>query len=112
MQSSTATHTPGPWHFGPSNAVNMRAALFGRSREPGDETLIGAFDVSAVLDKAEQEANRRLIKTAPDLLEAVRMAEATLTELWFDGVWGEEGKEPPILTQLRTALFAAQRWES
>lgn len=109
-----ATHTPGPWMGQEDGRFGTKLVT---TADDNRRYLVATvYSGSVTFDdkhhQPETDANARLIATAPDLLEAVRMAEATLTELWFDGVWGKPGKEPAILTQLREALFKAQGWES
>ncbi|MCP4540270.1 MAG: hypothetical protein GY832_24285 [Chloroflexi bacterium] len=61
---STMKHTPGPWHTHESRADEIWA-----SRRPIAMTVARAGD-----DRGEEEANTRLIATAPDLLKACRNA--------------------------------------
>ena len=57
-------HTPGPWSF-QSGASNQVHVIFG-----ADGKYIGREDSFPVRPLEEGEANARLIKAAPELLEA------------------------------------------
>ena len=89
-------HTPGPWAA--SSASSVVGALVGAS---------ATYHVAAVmpqLDKAEVEANARLIAAAPELLEACKAVEE-----W----WLREGKHeflgaPAGIFMLRAAIQKAE----
>ncbi len=68
-----ATHTPGPWEFGPGyKPGDTRFDLFA----PGGRQVIAQASYEnmwlATYDAATDAANARLIASAPDLLEACR----------------------------------------
>lgn len=77
-------HTPGPWH----------AEII----EPGKGALIWAFDSIAGMRNSgdylpdEFEANARLIAAAPDLLEALMVAQHILNTVTVDSLY-DAGKE-------------------
>ena len=81
-------HTPGPWEMGPIIAGedifiladNRKTAI---ARASNLETYANTFEKLRPL-AAECEANARLIAAAPDMLDALRMAEKGLDKA-FDG---------------------------
>lgn len=84
----TTKHTPGPWiaKAGP-NRWNVTTATGPRT-----------FNVAAInTDRAEQEANARLIAAAPDMLAALIAAER-----FVRGFEGDElNNVAPLLAQIR-----------
>lgn len=68
-------HTPGYWHIG----MCPGPIVYGPKGEQ-------VADLTAeLLPKEENTANARLIASAPELLEALQLAEATLQRLAPDG---------------------------
>lgn len=76
-------HTPGPWHMGEGNG---EGSIFktgeGRMRfeQPGGTTLYPICAMVRGWNDQEDEANARLIAAAPEMLEALRLAEPELRE--------------------------------
>lgn len=65
-------HTPAPWHVGMGNGIGSIFPESGRTRlENGGTTLYPIAQVNQGWDAAEDEANARLIATAPELLVAL-----------------------------------------
>lgn len=62
-------YTPGPWNLVQHNEKDSRV---------GRKTLLAIVYSEAFRDRENQEANARLIATAPDLLEACRLAKKHL----------------------------------
>jgi hypothetical protein len=92
-RSSTAAHTPGPWHFVEENAGLMTdhgyGILYGEPDSWGWEknlyVSVGcSLRVERELGKGVAEANARLIAAAPEMLEALKDL-LTIVE----GVFGE-----------------------
>jgi len=64
-------HTPGPWHVGVVEKMEVLSD-HGRLRlEPGGTTLYPICKV-VMFDREEDEANARLIAAAPEMYEALR----------------------------------------
>lgn len=80
-------HTPGPWSVGPADWIISQKHGVGWRNFP--VRAPGGYDVAMVYsdeDDAEQEANVRLIASAPELLATLkRMRE--LFEQLSDGDW-------------------------
>ena len=97
---SEPKHTPGEWRVGFENAGIMAQCI---ERNPGWIPVTGAcmsFAFGAVVAMVDGEANARLIAAAPDLLEALKIAET-------HGMWGTaEGW--PVLAQVRAAITKAE----
>jgi hypothetical protein len=73
------THTKGAWHIGEGNGEGSIFADSGRTRfESGGTTLYPICEINNGWNEAEDAANARLIATAPELLEALRVAESEL----------------------------------
>ena len=73
------THTKGAWHIGEGNGEGSIFADSGRTRLESDgTTLYPICQVNNGWNEAEDAANARLIATAPELLEALRVAESEL----------------------------------
>ena len=79
MPSQTiAQHTPPPWHVEP--AVPGEASGFHIfAADPNGSTQDG--DVVTIADFIESETNARLIAAAPDLLAALKAADAGFNEI-------------------------------
>lgn len=70
------SHTPGPWH----TAFPCSSELL--SRTIRDENDVRVADVGfGYEDQSREIANARLIAAAPDLLNALEVAEATIKRL-------------------------------
>lgn len=65
----TTQHTKGPWHIGEGNGDGSIFADSGRVR---GTTLYPIAQVSRGWNATEDDANARLIASAPDLLDALR----------------------------------------
>lgn len=85
-------HTPGPWktHAGASGQVHV---MFG-----DDGKYIGKVDAYPVRTTTEDEANARLIASAPELLAACKQALAVLAQ---------PATYPADLALIRTTCAAA-----
>ena len=74
-------HTPGPWHMGEGNG---KGSIFktgeGRMRfeQPGGTTLYPICAMVRGWNDQEDEANARLIAASPEMLEALRGADAAI----------------------------------
>ena len=75
----TVKHTPGPWFYAESEV----GTPFVDSESVGDLSAVA-------LPIDEQKANARLIAAAPDLLAALRTAEASLADI------GDADREPDV----------------
>jgi hypothetical protein len=91
-------HTPGPWFVAPNpwiKATHPDADKFVNNRfrfiATGDE-LLDACDetceeiIAEMFDGPNQEANARLIASAPELLEALEHCLPILSEVVFQGL--------------------------
>ena len=67
-----ATHTQGPWLIGEEQCVDECWSIV---------TTSGGAIVANVNDNAKRRANARLISAAPDMLEALRYADAEFERL-------------------------------
>jgi hypothetical protein len=73
------THTKGAWHIGEGNGEGSIFADSGRTRfESGGTTLYPICEINSGWDEGEDAANARLIASAPELLDALRVAESEL----------------------------------
>jgi hypothetical protein len=69
----TKKHIKTPWHLGVGNGEGSIFAESGRMRlEAGGTTLYPVCTVVRGYDKAEDDANARLIAAAPELLYALQ----------------------------------------
>jgi hypothetical protein len=93
-------HTPGPWEIATSRRGVERVYA-------GDSEIVRALSEhgSRRLPKAERDANRRVIATAPAMLAFVANVEAAISEN------GAEANLDNILAEAR-ALLAAAKGES
>ena len=66
-------HTPGPWKYGAMN--KHRQIRIAAAATPTSTYLVALVEPDCPDDLA-QEANARLIESAPDLLEACKQAQA------------------------------------
>ena len=72
MKTKTKTHTPGPWHMGVGNGEGSIFSDNGRTRlEMGGTTLYPIAQIGRGWNEAEDEANARLIASAPEMLAAL-----------------------------------------
>ena len=74
--SSPRQHTPGPWSA--VSYINGKIAL---EDDQGLGTIALVDTVHTIKDPREQEANARLIASAPDLLAELERTEASLTAI-------------------------------
>ena len=75
------THTQGPWHVGAGNGEGSIFADNGRTRlEIGGTTLYPIAKMGRGWNEEEDEANARLIASAPELLNALRVIHANAGE--------------------------------
>lgn len=102
-------HTPGPWYHGGKHPDCE--ARYVKSNAPGYAVEIAILFHS---DGAEQEANCRLIAAAPELLEAIKLAEAALADIGDadrepgdDLAWCERRAAEPLLI-IRAAIAKAE----
>ena len=79
-------HTPGPWHYSPTDKLNPSRA-YGINRDievEGDEGMWPSTETIAEVCTGETaEADARLIAAAPDLAAVLR-ACASLRKRWQD----------------------------
>jgi hypothetical protein len=74
-------HTNGPWHVGQGNGEGCVFSESGRMRMLlGGMTLFPICKVQTGWDEGEDEANARLIASAPELLEAAQKLLSNLIE--------------------------------
>jgi hypothetical protein len=109
-------HTPGPWklatHLGDPCTVYIER---GQDDEPGICTTDGA-DFVPVDSEEEQEANARLIAAAPDMLAALKSAQASLRAWNTMGLSGPSAKQvaaayenSPEMKAISAAIAKAER---
>lgn len=100
----TAQHTPGPWeHLGTDSdgsGYDIVAAGPDDLRRTGPLALVGGWG-----KMAEQNANARLIASAPDLLAACRKLREALASITFAG--GDPLCVRAALDASRLAIHAA-----
>ena len=94
-------HTPGPWHLGKGSGegnvfVDQETRM--RMTDQGT-TLYSICKVTDGWNQEEDEANARLIASAPELLEACQFALITIKEDWEDKSYA--------IAQLRTVIRKA-----
>jgi hypothetical protein len=71
--TTTAKHTPGPWHMGAGNGEGFIFADEGRMRmESGGTTLHAICKLNTDWNEEEDAANGRLMVASPALLGACR----------------------------------------
>jgi hypothetical protein len=68
-----SAHTPGPWFF--SEPVGGKVRIYAANN---------AYVANVKFDAARGIVNARLIASAPDLLEALKLAECAVQELCAD----------------------------
>ena len=83
----TTTHTPGPWTMHPRFDDGAEVRALAPVAWCGAASTHGASS-SQSIDAAEARANAHLIAAAPDLLAALRSAEAALSDI------GDADREP------------------
>ncbi|MCZ4330749.1 hypothetical protein [Castellaniella denitrificans] len=94
-------HTPGPWG---NHLVDDTVVIIPRRPLPRELSVLGHSDVA----DAEDYANARLIAAAPDLLEALIVAEAALNRIRCTShtvPWEDTG---PAVEQARAAIARAR----
>lgn len=107
-QPPRAKPTPGPWHWVSPTRLEpvvpdpQRSAVSVILSEDGCYGFFGS-DLAATL--AEDQANRRLIATVPDLLDAAQAAEAIFTRQ----KWRADSPDPEAVAmcKLRAAIAKA-----
>ncbi len=72
---TTAAHTPGPWIYAYSPYTSQDGKEIPAFEVHGEEKVC---DTNENRPGEEQEANARLIATAPELLEALTLAQTAL----------------------------------
>jgi hypothetical protein len=107
IEMSDVKHTPGPWH------KDDCGALRGSN---GARVIVSGLGLAFLTgyvseqDKAEMEANARLIAAVPDLLEALKACEPYVAH--FQGGWS--GHTPgnidtaELLATIRAAIMKAE----
>jgi hypothetical protein len=93
--------TPGPWHYGPSSALEGGFIIQGSYENGGGPRLPILGRTHNFPNNAE--ANARLIAAAPDLLEALKQCTAVLA-----GDTMHKGGLVAALEAARAALLKAQ----
>lgn len=78
----TAKHTPGPWsaELNSGDGITAYALLKHGRKVVGWTGCTRNRSNGDVLDEAEAQANGRLLVASPELLEAVRVMEAFITD--------------------------------
>jgi len=71
-------HTPGPWEASATKRITQ-ARYVGKRIENGKTSMI--CDLTDSSFQSHAEANAALIAAAPDLLEALKLAQATIARL-------------------------------
>ncbi len=89
--SEKQTHTPGPWHCGQLNGEGAIFANNGKrlTIENGLHSLHPICHVQNTFGK-EDQANARLIASAPELLEQCKLFEKLLSTLIIEGHSGAD----------------------
>lgn len=98
-----SAHTFGPWvaECDPSHFDTLSTVVAGAKRKSKGIERQMIVQVGGWANWREQEANTRLIASAPELLEACMQAEAAIAGLDFDGC-------PEALAVIRAAIAKAQ----
>ena len=91
MSEKQVTHTPGPWHCGQLNGEGAIFANNGKrlTIENGLHSLHPICHVQNTFGK-EDQANARLIASAPELLEQCKLFEKLLTVMIMEGHSGAD----------------------
>jgi len=91
MSEKQETHTPGPWHCGRGNGEGAIFANNGKrlTIENGLHSLHPICHVQNTFGK-EDQANARLIASAPELLEQCKLFEKLLSTLIMEGDSGAD----------------------
>jgi len=103
-----SAHTPGPWHAERKYAARSTMAIM---RDWSDHHCAMAVHTSESLipaggvDEQTVIANARLMAAAPDLLEALKLAES-FVHLWMEVNTGEP--ELAALEQIESAIAKAE----
>jgi hypothetical protein len=92
MQKMKTDHTPGPWKC---DLVSLKIW----ANDGNTEIALTSSDVSI----SEEEANARLISSAPDMLEAL---QDCLDYLLLDSMMEEDAA--PEIEKIRKAIFKAK----
>jgi hypothetical protein len=91
VKEKHATHTPGPWHY--SEVIRGRDQYYRQIRADfkiADVHACHSGVAGTKIGRAEDEANARLIASAPDLLAQCREFEKCLTHLINSGDSGAD----------------------
>lgn len=103
--STQAKHTPGPWSA--VSYVNGKIAL---EDDQGLGTIALVDTVHTIKDPREQEANARLIASAPELLEALELAAQALQSCYEVDSYPANGgtEQDKALATARAAIAKAK----
>lgn len=105
-----AEHTKGPWRLWISSDARPHSVVGPAGFRPDGASVARIVDVSHygstnALYAPEQEANARLIASAPELLEALVVAEADIAA-WEDE-FSKLSKPSNVLAVVRAAILKA-----
>lgn len=90
----TTNHTPGPW---------KKVFINGHWHIAREDGRVEVAKVSAYKTREVSDANAALIESAPDLLSALELAEATIQRLAPDGSRATQGTRDVISAALKLA---------
>lgn len=98
-------HTPGPW-------TAYDNAAYGTAIMAGSATgqYVASVQKYVGLSLETYQANARLIAAAPDMLEALKLYDAVMTEAWgeFDALPDEYSARRRCWTAIRAAIAQAE----
>lgn len=110
-KQTTARHTAGPWQIEFSKSMDITGNIhrvFDKDRFP--TAFVPAWDAAKpgeIDGTDEAKANARLIAAAPDLLDALKLAEGHLEEMRQDARW-HPVSHCPVLDRVRQVIAQAE----
>lgn len=111
-ENKTARHTAGPWQIEFSKPMDITCNIhrvFDKDRFP--TAFVPAWDAAKsgemIYGTDEAKANARLIAAAPDLLDALKLAEGHLEEMRQDARWHPVA-HCPVLDRVRRVIAQAE----
>lgn len=89
-----AQHTPGPWELDQNGNIRMVGEVNGIERS---YVFVKAYHAHGAFNSATQEANARLVASAPELLAALKLLSAH-TAIWNNPCTGRDAEVHQIVS--------------